>query len=77
MTLAQLDIILPIDTYCYYWNKVQICNALVYIFNSWKLYYDMTFATPIIYFFSDLSGKSFLSASKSEEDESLENVNQV
>ena len=37
----------------------------------------MTFATPIIYFFPDLSGKSFLSASKSEEDESLENVNQV
>ena len=51
---------------------VQICNALVYFFNSCKLYYDMTFAAPMIYFFSDFSGKKLLSGSEREKYESLE-----
>ena len=70
MTLVQLEIFLPIDTY--YLNRVQICNALVYFFNSWKYYYDMTLAAPIICFFSDFSGKELLNGSENEEDESLE-----
>ena len=53
---------------------VQICDAFVHSFYSWRLYYDMTFAVPIVYFFfPDFSSKELLSSSESEEeDESLE-----
>ena len=44
MTLAGLEIFLPINTY--YWNMAQICNAFVF-FYSRRLYCDTIFAAPI------------------------------
>ena len=69
-SLVLLEIFLPITTY--YWNMVQIRNAFVHFYYSWRLYYDMIFAVPIIYFFSDFSSKELLNSESEEKDESLE-----
>ena len=50
---------------------VQICNAFVHFYYSWRLYYDMIFVVPI-YFFSDFSSKELLNSESEEKEESLE-----